>query len=212
LQHWLEVTRQQGRSRRSIRCEICKAKYTTAAVRNLAAGQEQQQQLLPGIWQDPFTIASIIHGTYRAYVAVSGLLRAYAIYRSIQYPAASCIAGPPAGPAATGAAALPYYTTGSVSAANGAAAAGGWPAQQQQQGRRHRQRTPQEQQLLQHHLSVSIPLSGAADAVKQLTGGSSSNSSSKEVLDAIRERFDSATMVQVCSAEMLSMSNAIILL
>uniref|UniRef100_A0A383W7B3 RING-CH-type domain-containing protein n=1 Tax=Tetradesmus obliquus TaxID=3088 RepID=A0A383W7B3_TETOB len=198
LQHWLEVTRQQGRSRRSIRCEICKAKYSSTAVRSIIAGQEQQQQLLPGVWQDPFTVASIIHGAYRAYVAASGLLRAYAIYRSIQYPA-SCITGPPAGPAATGAAALPYYTTGRVGAASGAAAVG-WPAQQQQQQqRRQRVQTPQEQQLLQHHLSVSIPLNGAAAAVKQLASGSSSSSSSsnKEVLDVIRQRFDSATMVQV---------------
>jgi hypothetical protein len=187
------VTRQQGRSRRSIRCEVCKAKYSTAAVRSIIAGHEQQQ-LLPGVWQDPFTIASIIHGTYRACVAVSGLLRAYAIYRSIQYPASTCITGPPAGPAATGAAALPYYTTGRVTAANGAGGAAGWPAQQQQQ--RQRQRTPQEQQLLQHHLSVSIPLGDAAGAVKQLVGGGSGGSS-KEVLDTIRERFDSATMVQV---------------
>ncbi|KAF6254925.1 hypothetical protein COO60DRAFT_273149 [Scenedesmus sp. NREL 46B-D3] len=192
LQHWLEVTRQQGRPRRSIRCEVCKAKYNTPAIRNITAGHEQQQRLLPGIWQDPFTIASIIHGTYRACVAVSGLLRAYAIYRSIQYPAAACIHGPPAGPAATGAASLPHYTTARVGAgATSGAAAAGWPAQQQ---RRQRQRAPQEQQLLQHHLSVSIPLGDAAGVMKQLVGG---GGGSKDVLDAIRKRFDSATMVQV---------------
>eukprot|EP00775_Hariotina_reticulata_P007648 gene7648-7851_t len=77
LKHWLEVNSQQGR-RRALRCEICKAKYRDAR------GLQADGQLLPSVLHDPYAIASLLHGALRAYVAISGMVQAYNIYRSIK--------------------------------------------------------------------------------------------------------------------------------
>lgn len=185
LQHWLEVTRQQGRPRRSIRCEVCKSKYNTN-LHGILAGEEQQ--LMPSLWHDPFTLASLLHGGYRAYVAISGLLRAYAIYRSIQYgntclPVGGLATPPAAGAGNSSGRRVPFYNSGRFSSAGSSSAAVGWQQQQQQLS------PPflQDQQALGHHLSVTLPLGGGRQHV----------AANREVLAAIRERFDSATMVQV---------------
>jgi hypothetical protein len=41
-------------------------------------------ELLPSVLHDPYAIASLLHGALRAYVAISGMLQAYNIYKSIK--------------------------------------------------------------------------------------------------------------------------------
>lgn len=191
LQHWLEVKRQQGASRkRSVRCEVCRAKYKTA---QLPAGAPQSQGLLlPRIWSDPYAIAAVLHGAWRAYVVTSGLWRAWSLYRSINASAALQQQ------------ALCAHAPGSSSSSGGRFRGGGGGTTRS--GVRIGVAAPlpptaREPQPLRHHLSLSVPLRGGVTRQQQLQqgggGGVPGGSSSKAVLDTIRERFDKATMVQV---------------
>lgn len=166
LKHWLETTRQQGRSRQAAnRCEICHSKYRTG-IRSL---DQDQLQLLPSPLHDPFTIASIIHGGFRAYIALSGLFKAYSIYRSIQFK--------------------PPLSAAGITTSSGV---GGFGMSSNSAVCRHRAarwRIPvSNRELPLHQLSVSVPFAGG-HLVDQPGG--------QEVFAAVRSRFDKATMVQV---------------
>jgi hypothetical protein len=187
----LQVKRQQGASRkRSVRCEVCRAKYKTA---QLPAGAPQSQGLLlPRIWSDPYAIAAVLHGAWRAYVVTSGLWRAWSLYRSINASAALQQQ------------ALCAHAPGSSSSSGGRFRGGGGGTTRS--GVRIGVAAPlpptaREPQPLRHHLSLSVPLRGGVTRQQQLQqgggGGVPGGSSSKAVLDTIRERFDKATMVQV---------------
>lgn len=169
LKHWLDTTRQQGRSRRaSNKCEICHSKYRTG-IHSLDHDSEQLQ-LLPSPMRDPFTIASLIHGSYRLYVGISGLLKAFAIYRSIEL-FRSCTAPPAVSPnSGVGGFGMSSNTS------SWRTRSPRWP-----QPRR------QHQDVHVGRLSVSMPLGGAH--VQHPAG--------QEVLSEVRDRFDKATMVQV---------------
>lgn len=168
LKHWLDTTRQQGRARRIVnRCEICHSKYKTG---RSSLDEADQLQLMPSPLHDPFTVASIIHGSYRAYVALSGLLKAYAIYKSIEFRAC---------PSSTAVSTSSGVGGFGMSSSTGSS----WRIR----GPRWQQPQQQRRELPLRHLSVSIPIGG----------GHVQQPESAEVLAEVRNRFDKATMVQV---------------
>lgn len=142
--------------------------------------------LLPRLWSDPYAIASVLHGAWRAYVVASGMYYAYTIYASInkgimQQQLVQT---------------RPYRRLGSSSSSGsfGPPPPGG-RVQQQGIG---------PVQPLRHHLSLSLPVAGSGGGAA--AGGSSSSGRvglpcpervDGSLLHTIRERFDKATMVQV---------------
>ena len=129
--------------------------------------------LLPGRWSDPYAIAALLHGAWRAYVVSSGMYYAFTIYASINKGArahqllrtSQNLTRRP-GPDAAG---------GRLAQPGGGAAAGVGPVQP-----------------LRHHLSLTLPLPGSGGAQ-----GAHHARPDGSLLHTIRERFDKATMVQV---------------
>lgn len=133
--------------------------------------------LLPRLWSDPYAIASVLHGAWRAYVVTSGMYYAYTIYASInkgitqqqlvhtrQYRRL-----PGSGPRSNGLR-VPRAAVGPL----------------------------QHQPPLQHHLSLSLPVAGGSSSGSGRVSMPRSDRVDGSLLHTIRERFDKATMVQVC--------------
>jgi hypothetical protein len=132
--------------------------------------------LLPRLWSDPYAIASVLHGAWRAYVVTSGMYYAYTIYASIhkgitqqqlvhmrQYRRL-----PGSGPRSTGLR-VPRAAVGPM----------------------------QHQPTLQHHLSLSLPVAGGSSSSSGRVSMPRADRVDGSLLHTIRERFDKATMVQV---------------
>jgi hypothetical protein len=139
--------------------------------------------LLPRLWSDPYAIAAVLHGAWRAYVVTSGMFYAYTIYASINkgitqtrlvhtHPGLHRRLGGPAGSSSSG------------------SGAGGLLGARHREGRLV-QPVVGPVQPLRHHLSLSLPVAAGRAGV----GGRDRVDGT--LLATIRERFHKATMVQV---------------
>lgn len=188
LRRLLNMSRDAGRPRAALWCGVCRGRYDAELLRSAAAaaaaGAEHAEggsrSLLPRLWQDPYVLATLLHGALRVYVAGSGLLHAYRMYRSIQ--AGTPLPQPLPSPSQR-LVALPTCTAGANASPTSAAPANPSGVIGGVTGGSRRRAPP----------STTAAQAGAAVPQPRLAAPSTS----LDVVEAVRERFDSATMVQV---------------